>query len=440
MPDPLVLTSLNGQPGELMQVQTDTPGPQPVLVQAFAATLSAWGTQAAWAIDPATGNDRAAGTPAAPLATMAEFNLRMQGQLVQQATTLQLVGNVVDAPLWLNGTRFVSTLTVSGTRTTVLAGIPISLVTGLGPAGTRPWQLTTTGIDWTLQSLDAIQIRFNGGQVAAPMAVIDANNVIVGALYAAGTAVADVTPTTAMTITVATLSRALPPLCNCSGLVASSTAPIVQINDLDFNPANAHLMSVDAGCQLQFFGCSFESLASAWVVTAQGFLNFRACGFNTAGNQVTFRLGTSSNSGSTGLVARGTGATAISHQAGITQHNNLSLQGSKLAVIGGGVCNLVTCFIRGATNPVQVQQGGKLNSLGTLTGSGNAGIGVDVTAGLFTYLGAANKPTVTGASDCRVGGTARTYAQIPFVALVLASVPPLVVELVGDLAAFVQES
>ena len=382
---------------------------------------ASFGVQTAWAIDPVNGNDASLGTPALPLKTMSEFNERMQGLHVLQATTLQLVGNVTDAPLWLNGTRFESTFTVSGTRTTIADAVPITVVTGLGPTGTRPWQLTTTGIDWTTVnggSLDGMQLRFSTGQIAMPMAVVDANNVIVGPLLATGITAADSTPTTAMTIAVATLSQALLPIVQCSGS-SNQSAILLNFLDLDFNfnPTTSNPMTMDSGCfTAQFYGCTFK-ISSAWVITSVGTINFRACGMNAGANQITWRIGVGANSfsGSVGLVMRGTGATAMSHQAGTANQQLLCMQGAKLVAVGSAYVLVTATFILGTTNPVQISQQARIEAQGIVSGSGNAGIGIDVTLGTFGYVGAAAKPTVTGASDTRVGGVARTYAQIPFV-------------------------
>src|SRR5688572_15756359 len=165
--------------------------------------------QTSWAIDATLGNDNNEGTPAAPLKTMAEFNDRMQGVRVQGASTLQLVGDVIDEPLQLAGVRFKPTtsLSVTGTRTQLGTGT-ISTVTALGVGGTTfPWRFVTTGIVWTSIPSNALIITASG-RIAWIRDVIDANTVEVGAVTSSTFAVQ--TPT-AEAFTVFSLSRALAP-------------------------------------------------------------------------------------------------------------------------------------------------------------------------------------------------------------------------------------
>lgn len=405
------------------------------VVELFGIPDPAYGAQAAWSINPGTGSDTGPGTPAAPLRTMAEFSRRYTSLLVTVPATLQLVGDVLDSPLWLTGTRFAlgAGLTVSGTATTI-ATATVSVVSGLGPAGTLPWQLTTTGIDWTLQPV-ASQLTFSTGHVSQIVQVIDANNVIVGALCAAGFSTAIIVPTVASTITVSSLSRSLPPILSfTAALGVQSSVPTVIVKDVSIDsPGSVGVNDyVFASGSTQLFGCELKSIGGTLRVDAG--MNLRGCRWSFAGaNTASWRAGPD-NVGSFGLVVVGPGAALFNTQYGQVSHGALTLNGArllcnnaKLVVTSGG------CHIRNTAGPVLINDAGTLLCSTIINGAtGNTGIGIDVTSGGVVYSGGGNKPTVTGASDTRVGGVARTYAQIPFYSWQLDAIPPTVTTLLGN--------
>lgn len=395
--------------------------------------VRSFGSQTSWAIDPALGNDGNAGTAASPLQTMAEFNDRFASLKIAPATvmTLQLVGNVLDEAPMLVGTRFGagSSLTILGTRTDVATGT-VSAVTGLGNAGTFPWQITTTGITWTSQTLGS-QVRFSSGQLGFISEVIDANNVVVGAIAAAGTSVVLTAPTIGLTVTVATLSRALPPIVNASG----QTLGVAQlsIQDLSFDPSVNNFVHC-GGLQIQYYGCELRLAASNFPVNTP--TNFRACRFTLSGN-VNWRSGTDVI-GTAATVVAGTGSTLWNHQSGQTTHSSITLTGARMFVTQCSV--QLSGHVRNTAGPILVQgSSGYLLATSVISGANNTGIGIDVPSGTMAYSGS-NKPTVTGTtSDARVGGVTRSYAQIPFIAAQLDNVPPTVATLTGNGAKFVSE-
>lgn len=403
------------------------------------------GAQTSWAVDFTLGNDHNVGTPSAPLKTMAEFNNRYNNVLVTTPATLQLVGDVTDAPLWLAGTRFSlgASLTVSGTRTTI-GTATVTVVTPLGGATPLlPWQLTTTGINWTGVALNA-QLRFSTGHVTFIVQVIDANNVIVGALAATGFATAPVTPTVSSTITVSSLSRALPPMLVQQG----QTPPFVyqvSISDLSFDAAifgngvNEYLFNGSGSCE--FYGCELKQ-SSGNTFRVDSNLVLRACLWPYIGNgSSSWRVGPDAYLGSYGLVTTGGGSAVFGLQHGSYNHSALVCNGVRLAC-NGSVTRMSLSrgtHIRNTAGPVLVTDGAVMYATGIVNGStGNTGIGIDVTAGHFFFAGGSNKPVVTGASDTRVNGTARTYAQIPFVALQTDAAPNTVTTLTGNGSSIVQ--
>jgi len=366
-----------------------------------------YGAQASWAIDPTLGNDSNVGTPASPLRTMAEFSKRMTGVLINQTTTLQLVGNVLDSAMQLSGTRFglLGFLDVLGTLTDTASGL-VSASVAVGPG----WQITTTGINWTLQSVSS-QVRFSTGQVAAIAEIVDANNVIVGSLYAiSGGAV---TPTNGSTVTVATRSQIVGPNINAISQQLAPT-PSLRLQNLTIasaNPLGAWTMA--GGARIVVFGCEQLVQATIWP----GSLSYRASRFTITS---TFAFQSQPSSVSTiGCVVAGTGSTVFSHQMGMTQHTNLLMTGARMGANGANTFVVLTgVHIRNTAGPVLNNSNATMELTGgapAITGSvGNTGIGIDCASGRVTYF-SSSKPTVTGASDCRVGGVAKTYAQIPFI-------------------------
>lgn len=448
----LAFTTPDGPAGARVDVLTPTGRQTAVMVTLPEGPIAADGQQVAWAIDPLTGNDSNAGTPAAPLRTMAAFDARMADLLVTVPQTLQLVGNVLDAPLWLSGTRYAvnGSLAVSGTRTAI-GTATVTVVTPLGGATPLiPWQLTTTGIDWTTVALGS-QLRFSTGQLTFIVQVIDPNNVVCGALAAPGFATAPVTPTVASTIAVASLSRALPPVLGQQG----ATPPFVyqvSMTDVSFDPTvfggGVAQYWFGPGSHVELYGCELRTGSGAGVV-ASGDLSLRGCLVSITGSgQTFFRFGTENNIGSYGLVVQGGGAAFFGAQTGRYDFSALVMTGTRFVINGAATRVSLSrgTHIRNTAGPVLVNDGGILLTTGIVNGSAaafpggnNTGIGIDVPLGQFAYQGAANKPTVTGASDTRVGGVARTYAQIPFIAAQLDAIPPTVTTLVGNGSSIVQQ-
>lgn len=379
------------------------------------------GLQAAWAIDPALGDDDYPGTPTFPLRTMREFNNRLQGVAIDVTMTLQLVGNVIDDPLQIVGARFKPTtsLTVTGTRTQVGTGT-VSTVTALGNGATTfPWRLVTTGIDWTTISTSALLVT-STGQSAFIRDVIDANTVEIGPL--ASSTFAPATPTAGATFTVFTLSRALPPSLYLAASSSGTAANIaVSMLDLSFDGGLGIDMS-GGGIALQ--RCEFTlSAQTEWRNAAGNIALIRGCRMTCTGGGPTLRGRFSITvclflSASTiRLLSCISGAQTLGTLA--FKRVRIAAQSAKVTVTTGGLqfdavsgtivahidlngsiyCNTATSFVSG-TNCTATS-------------------GIEVTFGAYLYLAAA-VPTLGIASGCtadvKLGGGATiltfTYAQI----------------------------
>lgn len=391
---------------------------------AISAALLSLGLQIAWFIDPVNGSDSGDGSASAPLQTMDEFNARLSGNYVQVAATLQLLGNVTDAPLQLVGTRFKfgASLTVSGTRTQIGAG-SITLVTPIGTAGTTyPFQLTTTGIDWTTVPIGS-QIVLQGGQVAFIRNVVSATQIVVGAMTTLASS-AVFTPTAGLTFTVNTLSQAQPPLLDVSsqtnGAIATTNITLQNLALVGtFNCSVRGAGVVIQGCEFAGVGsianngdntllmrsCRFTMAANVNFRCAAGRFNTTACAFVSAAGQpqVVWTTGPDFFTSSCSFYA-------------VSAFNSATIQIST----GGWHFENVT------TGPcLNVALGGMCFATATgsaLNGRNCAGsnFGIDITIGQYVWNGAANKPTLGIASGCTSdvrlgsGGSALTftYAQL----------------------------
>ncbi len=415
----LILTAANGQPGELLELQTASQSTQLSLVQSALLALSSFGLQSSWAINPVNGSDSNDGTPAAPLASMGEFNNRLSGNVVRQATTLQLVGDVTDEPLMLSGTRFVGSgaLTVLGTVTATGETASVTVVTTLQSNCT--WQFTTTGIVWTSGHVGK-RLLLDSGGTCWVQEFVDANNVVVGPV---STTSATLTPTAPATLSVQDLSAALPPIMLC---IAQSSAPL-QVQNLTFSSAT---LTNSGAAALAFFGCRFTggSVLCRASISMRGSLH-QLVGLTQLGlGNVGLSLIAHTFVGAPVQIAGGTTFSVSSFQlSGIT--TALSAQ-----LINAGAMHFRNC---GASAAITLSQGAKMqNQNFAISGSvGNTGLGIIVRAGCgFTFLVLGTRPTVTGSGgDTRIGATTKTYAAIgsAYTDLLLNAIPPTVQQLTG---------
>lgn len=410
---------------------------------ALAAGLLSWGTQAAWVIDPTNGNDSGDGSASSPLRTMGELNSRLCGNFIQQPSTVQLVGDVLDQPLQLIGTRFKlgATLLVNGTRTVVATG-SVSVVTPIGVGGTVfPFQLTTTGLDWTTQAAGS-QILFSNGTVGWIRNVVDANNVIIGAVttLAASTLV---TPTAGLTFEVATLSRAQPPILSTVAQTNGTlTAAVMQLQNLSFD-SGLNLDVIGASCTIA--GCEVKTSNTTLSNAGPGVLIFRSCRFS-----ITTAFALNSGSGRTtlfaGVLVSATGAqTQLQLFSGSNhQQNALSFYQCSYAALNSNISVGNGLHFEAVTGSRVMRFDNNsflyvAQSSSVINGRNNtATVGLDIQSGRLQWLGSTSKPTLAGASvDVRLGvspaNTDYTYVALGTgkTQLLLDAIPPTVTTLVG---------
>lgn len=391
---------------------------------AISAALLSLGLQIAWFIDPVNGSDSGDGSALAPLKTMDEFNARLSGNYVQVAATLQLLGNVTDAPLQLVGTRFKfgASLTVSGTQTRIGSG-SITLVTPIGNAGTTyPFQLTTTGIDWTTVPIGS-QIVLQGGQVCFIRSVVSATQITVGAMTTFSSS-AVFTPTAGLTFVVNTLSQAQPPLLDVSaqtnGAIATTS---VTLQSLQFSGVFNCAIN---GAGVVFQGCEFVGCASI-ANNGDNTLLIRSCRFTMSAN-LSFRCGSGRFNTTACCFVTAAGQPQVVWSSGNDLFTN-SLSFLTVSAFNSGAMQISNGgwhFDAVTAGPcLNISLGGSCFATGTgaiLNGRNCAGsnFGIDVTLGQYVWNTAANKPTLGVASGCTAdvrlgsGGSALsfTYAQL----------------------------
>lgn len=410
----LIWQNLRGAPGEIAEFLTSSQGPQSALSLEVPIAPSSFGQQTTWAIDPVLGSDGNLGTPAAPLATMTEFNARMALQFVTVAQTLQLVGDVLDAPLMLQATRYKvgAGLAVSGTKTQTATGL-VSTVTGLGPGGTvNPWLVVTTGIVWSAGMANQ-SIQLGTGHTAMLLEVVDANTIVLGPIGTLASTVTNTTPTVGTSITASTLSRAMPPVLFAMGQQLQSALQVT-IQDVAFELGSAsNGYAFEGGVGVLLFACEIKQVNA---LRSGSQLAMRCCGFSLTSNialQPGQLLSTS------GCVVRGAGGSLFNHQSGLTVHTNLCLTGARLSCADAQVQTGPTYIQKAATSAVLVNTNGYINGAGIIAGGtgalANLGFGVDCPSGKLGYF-SSTKPTVTGPSgDSRIGGSTRTWGSVPFI-------------------------
>lgn len=357
------------------------------------------GIQTAWAIDPIRGLDTNDGSPFNPLKTMAAFNDIWSGSRFNGVATLQLVGDVTDEALLLDGVRFTNggSLTVVGTVTTVTSGT-ISSVTVLQSNCT--FQLTTTGVVWTSGDVGK-RLQLATGHTCWVQEFVDANNVVVGPVTNTTTAI---TPT-AVAFDVQTVSAALPPQVNCSGTGGVGVA-------FQHQAFTAGTIQNAGNAGISFYGCKVVGGS----LLAKANVSMRGCLHQLTGI-------TQGGLGAAGLtLAAHTFVGSVFQAAGVVSFAICSWATTVLATAAGTIClNAGAMHFRnsGASNCITISQGSRFtNQNFALSGSvGNTGFGINVRAGCgFTYLIAGTKPTVTGtAGDTKIGTATTAYSAVPYI-------------------------
>jgi hypothetical protein len=369
-----------------------------------------YGLQSSWGVDEVAGNDNGVGTSVAPLRSVTELNRRLSYTSISQDTTIQLIGNV-STPLDLVNTQIAPgvSVTVSGTVTAITTGT-ISAVSALVGSG-YPWQVDCTGINWTTVT-DRLLVT-NTGKTFWVSEVVSATRVILSAgANAAGTVQA---PVNAETFTVQSLSTIpLSYLGTLGGFVSAGSIFGLTLQDLHFTGGNTH-PAFAATTRAKLQRCQIDmpsngglslngqnwSLISCKIagngshqVQATGILGFTACLFDSTAATFQFRT-----------PVRCTQSSVVYNNTKLDIRNTLDVQGGGLHIrnvagdcltIGAGailVAPTTTSLVSGASNSV--------------------GVGITVQSGAQYLYQTSSKPTLTAASDTKIGGVGLAYSSIP---------------------------
>jgi len=384
-----------------------------------------WASQPSWSVNPVTGSDGNTGTPAAPLASVGELNRRLSNNRVNQNTTIQLVGNQSEA-LSLAGTQIADgvTVTIQGTVTTVDSGAIVS-VTPLGGVGTiAPWQIETSGIDWSVETARRIQISngANAGAVAWVLSVINSTTVIVGAL---GTLTSNtITPTTAMTFNVQTLST-IPAsqFFIATGGQLPATFQSLIVRDLQLVSANGVGDFQFSGPRILLFGCQLDFLANTAISSTAVSLALRACKLASPGQYDIFSIGLITIIGSVFVNTNNALIRCRGSVGNMLALINPAFDGCILNaqsnVRHSGAAWFQNVNTGSSAGAIFVSMAGLYQAFSTSSwteGQNITGAGICVESGGQFQYHASVKPTITGTiSDTRIGGTIRSYAEIPLI-------------------------
>lgn len=389
--------------------------------------------QTNWAVSPSNGSDDASqpGTPSAPLATCAELGRRLSYQPSLPDTNVMLLEDIPESdPLFIVGSALESgaSLNLFGTTTT-LATATITTVTADAATGGSPWQIVTSGVDWTLLGLGT-RLRWSGGARDGSIAwvgqVVGANTIRISSVEGSILTGANQTPVAGDVIVAESLSK----LPSVSLDVATNelllpvtpftTIPAAPVNLVDLELSDTSVRSASRFSMARLFGCIARNAEHVFV-TLDLRSCYRDCGFGTefavyeAGELLIVTGGLFADSLETtfqGWIPN-SNSTWMNDRPWMMGVGLYASQPVLVDVQGGGL------HVEGfAFSGVDLSSGARLTSIGKVTGSSTIGGSIGIVAGsgsLFQYL-SSKKPTLTGAtSPTKVGGTNTVYASIPAV-------------------------
>lgn len=365
-----------------------------------------WSSQAAWEIDPASGDDENTGEPGAPLQTWAEFVRRVTTLGVSMTVTIldNIAENLVgEFGAVTNGL----TLTVQG-NPTVLATGTIAVVANPNPATNAEGTLTSASVaDWTPYVGRIVECT--SGAAATCQTVVMANVAGVAQIpfWARRTTFSNPLPVAGDTIRVLQLTTA-----PSAQFVTDNLALIVRYLDLT---GTSWLNAIGGGSTPVFEACE---VATVLVLTGLPITLFgcsRKAGGSFVGPVRTTFIGggwfaalSPQNSGQ--FVCQGTISYAAVTIGGTGTQDNGNGPSLEINTGGLGIFNV-------AGTALAVRHGGRIGATGAIYGDGNT-VGCQVEDGGIMQLTEALTPTITGVTEIQIDGQATV-------------VPPLVA---GDLA------
>ena len=379
-----------------------------------------------WHIDPATGDDNAAGTVAAPLQTLSEFSKRMYGALIDAPVLATLHSDTIADD------RLILTVYQKGNNTVQLNGIvtevasfTIVTVTKVPPVNTICWDFETSGIDWTTQTARRIQLPT--GEIGWVLYAIDANNVRVGPFASLSNLNNTVTPVPG-TAALQSIPSTSPPEINAGPAAVGRHAivnaePSVILRHLAMD-ADINVNFRSAG-SVVWFGCS---LSSAGGYLDAGNLQWNSCMIEcnpfTPGSLGFFNIEGSGRLQVTGGLVTTTNTSG--GQCGIsTSFMNVVVRNTAwlrtvMSLNRGSLWSSTNQYVEGQYIGAAISMGGGSTFLdavnsrleGTLNG---ATFAIDLVNGDGSRFLYTNLPAITGAAtnDTRIDNTQFAYAALP---------------------------
>ncbi len=401
---------------------------------ASSSARAAWGAQAAWYINPATGSDEADGAVATPIKNPDELMRRLKGAVVNQVTMVHVLGDigVVRGEVTI-GPAGVLVFDGQDGATTLFSN-RVSSWTARNPGAQEYGLLKLAGLaDWTPYVNKRLRITavVAGNNVQSLSWVAKVNP------KAVGNDTARVSFWTKLDMT----STSFPPPSATEKQPA--LADTIAIENL-VNVAGVNLtvnlqatQSTDSQRGVFFANCTINGAGDFSTVAIQPTLGtmyqgFYGCDIHAfliggspyaASCRLTSPLGLTTGSFSMGSLGLYDMCLIASDHVvpNFSTWRACLWQGSMLdANFGCSQLLQDNAFFDG-TDAISVQQGGSIDNHGAGPfGDGNSGVGINATAGnLFRYT---IKPTVTGAGgDTKIAGVVKAYAAIPFFDTVTAA-------------------
>jgi hypothetical protein len=384
-----------------------------------------WAQQATWNIDPSSGDDENSGlTFETAVKTLAEFARRILDQEFNQDTTINILGNIseTDRPLLRFRIGDNGFVVFRGQRTSILTGtftsvtdldkttdqpaevVDTAIPTSWAASGTVNKRIRITGgdregaISWVAKSLASKTARLSGW-IADPWAVNPWNPFV--NVAATDVQIGDPYVVESLTTMPDLLLDVI-----ISHLYVGPSPSKLFFEDLAFPSDNyrpGHFRIYGKDWSTIFIGCDTGYLSP----TNASCVYFVGC-----------RLAIPYEFYSGRVVVRGgiiCGHLSIYENQVWDIDLGTILQGQyEVTVRGGQLTGELGVFDTDEDWCIRVQAGGVVRSTYLWGGAGCTGYGIKVySGGMVVYT---NKPTISGSTgDAMVGGSVKTWAEIPFV-------------------------
>ncbi|HEV8246710.1 MAG TPA: hypothetical protein VGP93_13120, partial [Polyangiaceae bacterium] len=381
---------------------------------------------AAWTINPTSGSDAPGSTT---VKTGAELSRRLAGAIITQAVTITIVGDLLYPDyLALDYKRGPGgAVRVVGTPTATLAAGTFTSVGALNRATPTMGFMVDTALSGSWSALGLIKKRIRRtSDNARAILIKDENAITAKRVRPSAWHIPSFTnPLNTNALLTATspvvgdayVVEQLPKIdcftsrhCMIDGGSSSLVTGLV-VDSIDFGVSAGRKMTLlSYGERTYLVGCTNCNLQNisgynilvgssvtqgaigSWAQPPTGFTQFQAAAFISGG-----------------ALAAQEGATCFVSDDTVAQGVNLRARYNGTVIFTG---NAAVFDMAGDAVTIAANSSSNVLS-GTVYGNGNTGVGVNCD-GLMTYV-AGSQPTVTGTTgDSKVGGTVKTWAQIPY--------------------------